>query len=168
MRDCRPSAHSASSWSPDSTTMRCGSARTDVVPAAWRTSRSGGPGSTAAGSGAHDSSGLRSFPRTPALAILVVLVITDCWAPGVVGLPPEPHPLTRVTDTAVATAARPNDRAAARPTRRPPISTSPTVTSRPFTAGQAANLGCRTAFTTVCRTQAYTGVLGSYDSYASL
>ena len=33
MRDCRPSAHNASSWSPESTTMRCGSARTSVAPA---------------------------------------------------------------------------------------------------------------------------------------
>ena len=38
IRDCRPSAHSASSWSPESTTMRCGSARHHgVSPAAWRT-----------------------------------------------------------------------------------------------------------------------------------
>src|SRR6185312_16627269 len=77
MRDCNPSAHRPSSWSPDSTTMRWGSARTVVVPAAWRTSRSGGPGSSAAGSGVQDSSGLRWFPSTPALAILVVLVTTD-------------------------------------------------------------------------------------------
>ena len=43
------------------TARRCaaGRPRTVVVPAAWRTSRSGGPGSSAAGSGAHDSSGLR-------------------------------------------------------------------------------------------------------------
>src|SRR5882757_10389354 len=136
MRDCRPSAHSASSWSPDSTTMRCGSARTVLVPAACRTSRSGGPGSTATGSGAHDSSGLRPLPSTPALAILVVLVTTDCSAPGA-GLPPDPQPLMTVTETAVRMAVSPTDLEATRPTRGPLISTSPTVTSGPFGAGQA-------------------------------
>ena len=91
IRDCKPSAHSASSWSPESTTMRCGSAGTSVSPAAWRTGRTGGPGSGAAGCGAHDSSGLRWLPSTPASAIFVVLVITDDW-PGALGdgLPPQP------------------------------------------------------------------------------
>src|SRR5258707_9272448 len=161
MRDCRPSANSASSWSPDSTTMRWGSARPVLVPAACRTSRSGGPGSTAAGSGAHDSSGLRPLPSTPALAILVVLVTTDCSAPGRAGPPPDPQPLMTVTETAVRMAVSPTNREAAGPTRGPLISTSPTVTSGLFGAGQAANLGCRCVFTTVCRTHAYTGAVGS-------
>ena len=59
-RDCRPSAHSASSWSPESTTMRCGSVLTTVSPAAWRTGRVGeSSGSAGSGAGAQDSSGLR-------------------------------------------------------------------------------------------------------------
>src|ERR1700738_4514252 len=137
--------------------MRCGSARTVLVPAACRTSRSGGPGSTAAGSGAHDSSGLRPLPRTPALAILVVLVTTDCSAPGRAEPASDPQPLMTVTETAVRMAVA----EATRPTRGPLISTSPTVTSGVFGAGQAANLGCRCVFTTVCRTHAYTGAVGS-------
>src|SRR5215210_1239315 len=134
--------------------MRCGSARTVVVPAAWRTSRSGGPGSSAAGSGAHDSSGLRWLPSTPAPAILVVLVITDGCPAVEGGLPPnEPQPLMAVMKTAVRMAVA----EAARPTRGPLISTPPTVTSGLFGAGQADNLRCRCAFTTVCRTHADTG-----------
>jgi len=39
--------------------------------------RVGGPGSGSAGCGAHDSSGRRWLPKTPAPAIWVVLVITD-------------------------------------------------------------------------------------------
>src|SRR5690348_7840938 len=134
--------------------MRCGSARTVVVPAAWRTSRSGGPGSGAAGSGAHDSSGLRWLPSTPALAILVVLVMTDC-SPACDGALWDPQPLASVT-TAVSTAAE----APTRPTRRPLISTPPTVTSGLLAAGQAARLRCRCAFTTVCRTHADTWPAG--------
>jgi hypothetical protein len=62
-----------------------------------------------------------------------------------------------VTETAVRMAVA----EAARPTRGPLISTSPTVTSGLFGAGQAANLRCRCVFTTVCRTHAYAGALGS-------
>jgi hypothetical protein len=75
------------------------------------------------------------LPSTPALAILVVLVMTDCSAPGA-GLPPVPHPLMTVTETAVRMAVAETTR----PTRGPLISTSPTVTSGLFGAGQAANL----------------------------
>src|ERR1700712_4941802 len=82
MRDCKPSAHNASSWSPDSTTMRCGSPRSTVSPAAWWTVRSSVSGSDAAGPGAHDSSGLRWLPNTPAPAILVVLVTGALGAAG--------------------------------------------------------------------------------------
>jgi hypothetical protein len=104
------------------------------------------------------------LPSTPALAILVVLVITDC-GPAVDGAlaPNEPQPLASVTTTAVSTAVE----AATTPTRRagrpatssssPLISTPPTVTSGLLAAGQAANLGCRCAFTTVCRTYADIG-----------
>ena len=54
------------------------------------------------GSGAHDSSGRRWLPSTPAPAILVVLVTA---APVVDGaLESVPQPLARVTDTAAATA----------------------------------------------------------------
>ncbi len=74
------------------------------------------------------------MPSTPALAILVVLVTTDCWPAGVgVLLPDDPHPLTTVTEIAVTTAAP----AANRPRRGPLISTSPTVTSGLVAAGQA-------------------------------
>ena len=48
-----------------------------VTPAALRACRVGGPGSAAAASRAHDSSGRRSFPSTPAPAIWVVGVTSD-------------------------------------------------------------------------------------------
>jgi hypothetical protein len=51
----------------------------------------------------------------------------------------DPQPLMTVTETAVATAASPNDLAAIRPTRGPLISTSPTVTSGPLAAAQPAS-----------------------------
>ena len=61
--------------------MRCGSAGTwttsGVTPAALWAGRVGGPGSAAAASCAHASSGLRSFPSTPAPAIWVVGVTSD-------------------------------------------------------------------------------------------
>jgi len=83
-----------------------------------------------------------------------VLVITDCGLAVDGGLPPsDPQPLASVTTTAVSTAVE----AATAPARRPLISTSPTVTSGLLAAGQAANLGCRCVFTTVCRTHADTG-----------
>jgi hypothetical protein len=70
------------------------------------------------------------------LAILVVLVTTDCWPAGDDGLfPGDPHPLTTVIETAVTTAAAP----AIRPMRGPLISTSPTVTSGQLAAGQATS-----------------------------
>src|SRR3954452_5542365 len=106
------------------------------MPAACRTSRSGGPGSGAAGSGAHDSSGLRWLPSTPAPPILVVLVITDGCPAVDGGLPPgDPQPLMTVMKTAVKMAVA----EAIRPTRGPLISTPPTVTSGLFGVGQAAN-----------------------------
>jgi hypothetical protein len=47
------------------------------MPAALWALRVAGPGSGSAGCGAHDSSGRRWLPKTPAPAIWVVLVITD-------------------------------------------------------------------------------------------
>ena len=80
------------------------------------------------------------MPSTPAPAILVVLVMIDCCPVDDGGLPPsDPQPLMTVTETAVRMAVA----EATRPTRGPLISTSPTVTSGLFAAGQAANLGCR-------------------------
>src|SRR5262249_54668536 len=87
IRDCRPSAHRASSWSPESPTVRCGSAGSPtgsgVPPATLWARRVDGPGSAAAASRAHDSSGLRSFPSTPAPAIWVVGVTSD-WVDALV------------------------------------------------------------------------------------
>jgi hypothetical protein len=110
MRDCNPSAHNVSSWSVASTTIRLGSALTAVAPAAWRTSRSGGPGSTGAASGAQDWSGRRSLPSTPAPAILVVLVIGAPSA-GEAGGPSSrpPQPVARVSVTAAIPAIAPSE-----------------------------------------------------------
>jgi hypothetical protein len=86
--------------------MRCASAGTPttsgVTPAALWACRVGGPGSAAAASRAHDSSGRRSFPSTPAPAIWVVGVISD--RVDAVGPDPDPQPL-HVTATAAATEA---------------------------------------------------------------
>ena len=61
--DCRPSAQSASSSSPASTTMRCGSGTTAVSP--WRRAApAAGSQVEPAGSGAQDSSGRRWLPST--------------------------------------------------------------------------------------------------------
>src|SRR6185312_5445550 len=94
IRVCSPSAHSASSWSPDNTTIRCGSGR---------------PGSAGAGCGGHESSGRRWLPSTPASAIFVVLVITDVgdWrgAGSCPDLAPQP-PATSADTTAAAAATR--------------------------------------------------------------
>ena len=51
MRDCRPSAHSASSWSPESTTMRCGSAAHLGLTRGVADRRVGGPSSSGRGFG---------------------------------------------------------------------------------------------------------------------
>jgi hypothetical protein len=84
---------------------------------------------------------------------LVVLVTTDCWPAGDAGLPPgDPQPLASITTTAVTIAVE----AAITPARRPLISTPPTVTFGLLVAGQAAGLGGRWVFTTVCRTHADT------------
>src|ERR1700712_4876773 len=104
-------------------------------------------GSNAAGPGAHDSSGLRWLPDTPAPATLVVLVT---GALGAAGAGPDslPQPLARVTETAAATAVA----AAIGPIRWPKNRTSPTVTfSRPM-AGQASSPSRFPSITTVCRT----------------
>src|SRR4051812_24178825 len=79
--------------------MRCGSPRSTVSPAAWWTVRSAGSDSNGAGAGAHDSSGLRWLPRTPAPAILVVLVTGELAAGGAVGA--DWQPLTSVMPTAI-------------------------------------------------------------------
>ena len=78
--------------------MRCGSSGTSAVsgctPAALWAVRVDGPASAPAGCGAHDSSGRRWLPKTPAPAIWVVLVMTDADAdplrPAGVGVQP-PH-----------------------------------------------------------------------------
>jgi hypothetical protein len=76
------------------------------------------------------------LPRTPALAIFVVLVTGACWsAGGAVSPPSEPQPLTTLIASADAIAAD----EASRPARAPLISTSPTVTSDLLAAGQATS-----------------------------
>src|SRR5271156_930000 len=111
--------------------MRCASAGTWTVsgltPAALCAGRVGGPGSAAAGSRAHDSSGRRSFPSTPAPAIWVVGVITERVGDG--ALPPggpDRHPL-QVTTVMAATEAVAV--MSSRVGRLPPNSTRLTLTS---------------------------------------
>src|SRR5689334_19416410 len=92
--------------------MRCGSAGTCTTsgstPAALCTCRFEALGSAAAASRAHESSGRRSFPSTPAPAIWVVGVTRDragVWPAGA----PDPQPLHATTTaavTAVAAASR--------------------------------------------------------------
>jgi hypothetical protein len=83
-----------------------------------------GPGSAGAGCGAHDSSGRRWLPRTPAPAIWVVLVITDGE-----GAPPPGDPVVQ----AVHSRAESTVAAAAHTALN---STGPTVT--PSSSGSAA------------------------------
>ena len=109
--------------------MRCGSAGTvtasGVTPAALRACRVGGPGSAAAASRPHDSSGRRSFPNTPAPAICVVGVISD-RVDALLPEPPDPHP----PQTTVLIMAAANAAASTGPGRRiPPNCTRPTLTS---------------------------------------
>jgi hypothetical protein len=142
--------------------MRCGSAGTSafsgVTPAAFGADRIGGPGSAGAGCGAHDSSGRRWLPRTPAPAMVVVLVVTElvgdgCWPPSDAGLQLE-HSVTAI---AVATAAA----ASRTPGRTRPNSTRSTVTSgRPYGPVQLGDdmaVAGHYGITTVCRTSAATG-----------
>ncbi len=75
--------------------MRCGSATTAVCPAACSTGP-GGTGSSRAGSGAHDSSGRRWLPSTPAPAIFVVLVTGLAVAPDCGGSVRPEQPLVSV------------------------------------------------------------------------
>src|SRR3978361_1010824 len=105
-------------------------------------------GSNAAGRGAHDSSGLRWLPTTPAPATWVVLVT---GALGAAGAGPDslPQPLARVTETAAATAIA----AAIGPVRWPKNRTSPTVTLCRHPAGQASTPARFLSITTVCRTR---------------
>ena len=92
--------------------MRCGSSGTSAVsgstPAALWALRVGGPASGPAGSGAHDSSGRRWLPSTPAPAIWVVLVMTE--ADGALFSPEDPevqlvHEETEITAAAAAASA---------------------------------------------------------------
>src|SRR5690242_13655776 len=112
--------------------MRCASAGTvatsGVTPAALWACRVGGPGSAAAMSRAHDSSGWRSFPSTPAPAIWVVGVTSD----RADGLEPDPEPQPPHATTSAAAAVT----AAAAPgiDRLPPICTRSTLTSGDFGA----------------------------------
>src|SRR3954463_11887499 len=103
--------------------MRLGSVGTwttsGTTPAALWAGRFGGPGSGAAASFAHDSSGRRSFPNTPAPAIWVVGVGTDREDLGCLSDPQALH----VTTAAAASAAAATD------SRIPPRSTRSTVTS---------------------------------------
>src|ERR1700742_1013177 len=149
--------------------MRCGSAetptRSGLTPAALWACRVAGPGSAAAGSRAHDSSGRRSFPSTPAPAIWVVGVTSDRPDdPFGLGCP-EPQPLH-----ATATAA-----AATRPVKRgrlPPDRTPSTLTSGQFRTGEPdphprgatgppnRHAAVAEAFTTVCRTSPASALSG--------
>src|SRR5689334_19540458 len=92
--------------------MRCGSAGTCTTsgstPAALCTGRFEEAGSGAAASRAHESSGRRSFPSTPAPAIWVVGVIREragVWPAG--SSDPQPlHARMTAAVTAVAKAGR--------------------------------------------------------------
>jgi hypothetical protein len=76
------------------------------------------------------------LPRTPAPAILVVLVTTDCSpSAGETSPPSDPQPLTTVMASAAAIAADEGRR----PARGPLISTSLTVTSGQLRAGQPSS-----------------------------
>jgi len=76
------------------------------------------------------------LPSTPAPAILVVLVMTDCCPAVDGGLPvSDPHPPASATTTAVRVAVE----AATGPVRRLLIRTSPTLTSGHFPAGRATS-----------------------------
>src|SRR6201996_1320516 len=90
--------------------MRCGSSGTSAVsgstPAALWAVRGAGPASAAAGSGAHDSSGRRWLPNTPAPAICVVLVITDADDAPFPPDDPEVQPLHATAIAAAANAGR--------------------------------------------------------------
>src|SRR4051812_24624976 len=111
--------------------MRCGSAviwaRSGVTPAALRAGRVGGPGSGAAASRAHDSSGFRSLPSTPAPAIWVVGVTID--RDDAAGGLSEPQAVQVRTVAATDTAARLS--------KRPPDRTRSTLTSGQLRPGDA-------------------------------
>src|ERR1700730_13871728 len=89
--------------------IRCGSSGTSTVsgstPAALWAVRVAGPGSAPAGSGAHDSSGRRWLPSTPAPAICVVLVITDADGARLPTDDPEVQPLHTAAEIAAAAVA---------------------------------------------------------------
>src|SRR5271156_4832370 len=89
--------------------MRCGSSGTSAVsgstPAALWAVRVAGPGSAPAGSCAHDSSGRRWLPNTPAPAIWVVLVITDADGAPLPPDDPEVQPLHTAAEIAAAAGA---------------------------------------------------------------
>src|ERR1700733_2606404 len=133
--------------------MPCGSSGTSAVsgspPAALCAVRVAGPGSAPAGSAAHDSSGRRWFPNTPAPAICVVLVIID--ADGAPLPPDDPEVQPPHTAAEIAAAA-----AAASAGRTPLTSTGPTLTSgqlKPtLPAPTAAGKSVHRVITTVCRT----------------
>jgi hypothetical protein len=75
------------------------------TPAALWAVRVGGPASAPAGSGAHDSSGRRWLPSTPAPAIWVVLVITDADDAPLLSDDPEVQPVPTAAEIAAAAAA---------------------------------------------------------------
>src|ERR1700712_5576775 len=111
--------------------MRCGSAgiwaTSGVTPAALCAGRVGGPGSGGEASRAHDSSGLRSLPSTPAPAIWVVGVTIDRGeAAGGLSEPQAVH-----VRTVAATDA------AARLSKGPPERTRSTLTSGQLRPGYA-------------------------------
>src|ERR1700733_10666366 len=136
--------------------MRCASAGTwtvsGVTPAALWAGRVAGPESAGAASRAHDSSGLRSFPSTPAPAIWVVGVTSDRaddpLGPGC----DDPQPLHVATTAAVTATAATNSRVGGlRGSRLPPDRTAPTLTSDQLGTGPPDRLATDVeAFTTVC------------------
>src|ERR1700727_1599936 len=150
--------------------MRCASAGTWTVsgltPAALWTSRVDGPESAAAASRAHDSSGLRSFPSTPAPAIWVVGVTSDRVDGPVDPDGPDPQPL-HVTTAAAATVATATRRPLMGPLtglrvgRLPPDCTRSTLTSGQLGTGLRTRPGVRDEpNTTVCRTRPASDLIG--------
>src|SRR5262245_41245890 len=138
--------------------MRCASAGTwtesGVTPAALWAWRVAGPESAGAGSRAHDSSGLRSLPSTPAPAIWVVGVTSDRVEGPLEPDGPDPQPLhVRTAAAAIAAAVIRHPWTGLRVSRLPPVCTRPTLTSGQLGTGLPTRPGARVeSITTVCRT----------------
>src|SRR6202020_1924700 len=146
--------------------MRCASAGTWTVsgltPAALWTSRVDGPESAAAASRAHDSSGLRSFPSTPAPAIWVVGVTSERADDPLGPDGDDPQPLHVTTRTVAAAMAATNSRVGGlRGSGSPLDRTDPTLSSGQLATCLLNRFAARVeAFTTVCRTSPASPLLG--------